>query len=252
MSAPLGDAQHVCFICLQTDTEEPNGPWVNPCPCSLEAHQNCMLQWIAESEYEAARSVGSRRSPLKCPACKARIRLEEPHDNVVALYNKFLRGYSRVSPMLLLSIVSGGTVIGSAWYGMTAFSIFAGPRTALRWLGLRPLLSGRRDVSAWHAALSTLVKLTQLSLIGPTLISLWAVPASVVLSMPASVMVFPHALTSSYFAPADLPPVCPVCRDPHHPGQHPHMASLPAVGHGRPPLRPHGLRIRLQPSLFVP
>lgn len=191
MSAPLGDAQHVCFICLQTDTEEPNGPWVNPCPCSLEAHQNCMLQWIAESEYEAARSVGSRRSPLKCPACKARIRLEEPHDNVVALYNKFLRGYSRVSPMLLLSIVSGGTVIGSAWYGMTAFSIFAGPRTALRWLGLRPLLSGRRDVSAWHAALSTLVKLTQLSLIGPTLISLWAVPASVVLSMPASVMVFP-------------------------------------------------------------
>ncbi|KAK1831797.1 hypothetical protein QBC39DRAFT_79972 [Podospora conica] len=201
MSAPLGDAQHVCFICLQTNDDEPNGPWVNPCPCSLEAHQNCMLQWIAESEYEAARRVGTPRSPLKCPACKARIRLEEPHDKVVAAYNRFLRGYSRVSPLFLLSLVSGGAVIGSAWYGMTAFSIFAGPRTAIRWLGVRPLINGRRDMSGWQAALSSLVKLTELSLIGPTLISMWAVPASVVLSMPASIM-FAATLISQDHVPS--------------------------------------------------
>ncbi|SPQ23912.1 e19e0c80-968f-4d25-ba82-e30450deb32e [Thermothielavioides terrestris] len=122
--APIAaDNQHVCFICLQNDTDTPNATWVNPCPCSLEAHEECMLDWVADMETSQGRS----KNGLRCPACKAPIRIQEPYDLFIALRDGLTRRYSRLSPYILLVLVSSGGVAGASWYGWGAAAIFAGP-----------------------------------------------------------------------------------------------------------------------------
>ncbi|KAK5660433.1 hypothetical protein OQA88_12977 [Cercophora sp. LCS_1] len=185
--------QHVCFICLATDADEPNGDWVNPCPCSLEAHEPCMLQWIAETEHS---SSTSRSQSMKCPVCKAPIRVEEPHDAVVAFRNSFHKHYSKATPMILLGLVTCGSVVGSAWYGWNAISVFAGPRAAYRWFNLRPTRGG----AVLNAAFSSAIKLIELSAIGPAMVILWAVPGLEVSFVPVSVL-----YASALIARNDLP-----------------------------------------------
>lgn len=155
--APIAtNDQHVCFICLQNDSDTPNATWVNPCPCSLEAHEECMLRWIAEMETSSNRS----RSGLKCPACKAPITVDEPYDSILALRDGLYRKYSRVAPYVLLVLVSGGTIAGATWYGFGAASIFAGPDAVTRWMGPR----SRRRIPA------VMLKFWALSTIGPGLV----------------------------------------------------------------------------------
>ena len=173
--APIAtsDTQHVCFICLQTDADTPEGPWVNPCPCSLEAHEGCMLRWVAETEHNAARAKGG----LRCPACRARIYIDEPYDALVALHNKLQRGYSKVSPIILGTLFTSGTVIGLSWYGWNALNLFAGPDMAYRWVGVGSLLNGgRRRGPFSRVVVGSMVKMLELALVGPALIVLWAVP----------------------------------------------------------------------------
>lgn len=38
-----------CWICFG-DSSDSQGKWVKPCKCSLEAHQSCLLDWIAENQ----------------------------------------------------------------------------------------------------------------------------------------------------------------------------------------------------------
>jgi hypothetical protein len=44
-----------CWICFG-DSSDSQGKWVKPCKCSLDAHQKCLLEWIAEKQ---------KGSPLK-------------------------------------------------------------------------------------------------------------------------------------------------------------------------------------------
>lgn len=89
-----------CFICLQTPAETPNAVWVNACPCSLEAHEDCMLRWISEHERESTKT-------LRCPACKGKIQTTEPSDRFVGLRDRLHKMYSRITPAILLGIVTG-------------------------------------------------------------------------------------------------------------------------------------------------
>jgi hypothetical protein len=178
--APIAtNDQHVCFICLQNDTDTPNATWVNPCPCSLEAHEGCLLRWIAE--MEASSSNRPSKSGLKCPACKAPITVEEPFDALLAIRDRLYRRYSRAAPYILLVLVSGGTLAGATWYGCGAASIFAGTDAVERWM----------DRSHGRARLPILVgKFWALSTIGPGLIIMRWLPwlGSIVL-VPISALV---------------------------------------------------------------
>jgi hypothetical protein len=186
--APIAtNEQHVCFICLQNENDTPNATWVNPCPCSLEAHEECMLRWIAEMETGPRRSS---KAGLKCPACKAFITVEEPYDPVVALRDRFHQRYSRVSPYILAGLVAGGASAGAAWYGFAAASIFAGQNNVEGWLWLR----------SRHPLPSTLIKVWALSAIGPSLVVIrWLPSLGTVLLLPFSALVgnpYSHPLSS--------------------------------------------------------
>ncbi|KAK3936754.1 hypothetical protein QBC46DRAFT_452477 [Diplogelasinospora grovesii] len=187
--APIvtADTKHVCFICLQTDVDDPNQTWVSPCPCSLEAHEDCMLRYVAEME-----GPSRSKSGLKCPACKAPIMVDEPFDPVVAFRDRLHQRYSRVSPVVLLIIVTGGSIAGSAWYGWSATAVFAGVDSATRWLDFSALRCERLPGGP-HSLMQTLpawlVRVWVLSLIGPGLVITRALPfLNNLISVPLSVL----------------------------------------------------------------
>ncbi|KAB5536035.1 hypothetical protein GE09DRAFT_1141217 [Coniochaeta sp. 2T2.1] len=175
---PSGDTtqaySHQCFICLLNDLESPGETFVNPCPCTLEAHESCLLRWVAESE-----SNRTQNKPLRCPACHARIRVDEPPDAVVALRDGLWRGFKNVSPYVLLSFVVGGGAVGSAWYGLMSAHLFAGPVATARWLGLHTLVNRRPNGAVWRwvPLWSFTAKIWALSLVGPGLAIGRAIPA---------------------------------------------------------------------------
>lgn len=178
-----------CFICLQTPTETPNAVWVNACPCTLEAHEDCMLHWIAEHERESTKS-------LRCPACKGKIKTVEPHDRFVGLRDRLHKMYSRVTPAILLGILTGCSMAGSSYYGMLSICVFAGPAPAMGWLGLGKALADRRLHQAvpwyrWRAGWDFCFRFWLLHFIAPALMIQKALPPQLIdfLAVPASVFV---------------------------------------------------------------
>ncbi|PHH80867.1 hypothetical protein CDD80_6426 [Ophiocordyceps camponoti-rufipedis] len=126
ISRPI-DAPRRCFICLtDEDATDPPDSWVDPCPCTLEAHQDCMLSWVTDCERSG--------KPLLCPVCKSAIELESPWDPVVAFSSAIHRRFSRASPYLLISGVSTGVQFSLQMYGALAMWTFAGRDSTMRFL----------------------------------------------------------------------------------------------------------------------
>lgn len=117
-----------CFICLGDAGEEGDiSDWVHPCPCSLEAHHACLLQWVDECERES--------KPLKCPVCQAPIRVEGAKDLAVELSDAIRNFVNGVSPIAIGSMFGGAVMAGQALYGFHAIRIFAGEEAVLNILG---------------------------------------------------------------------------------------------------------------------
>ncbi|CAN8102097.1 unnamed protein product [Discula destructiva] len=178
---------HSCFICLQNSSETPNAVWVNACPCTLEAHEDCMLTWIAEHERESTK-------PLRCPACKGKIKTLEPQDRFVGLGDRLHKMYSRMTPAILVGILTGCSMAGSSYYGLMSLSVFTGPSQAMSWLGLGKALADRRLLRdlpwyRWKAGWDFCFRFWLLHFIAPALLIQKALPSQLidVLAVPASV-----------------------------------------------------------------
>jgi len=175
-----------CFICLQNSNETPDANWVNPCPCTLEAHETCLLRWVAETEGSAV----SSKKKLRCPACNGRIYVVQPSDPIIKFRQRMNRLYSRVSPGLLLTILYSMGVAGSGFFGLVSLQAIAGYAPVARWLGRDVLFrpSSPRDGFAFG------LKIFVLHLIVPglllhralgSLLSVVTVPASFIVGRQA-------------------------------------------------------------------
>lgn len=178
-----------CFICLQNSNETPSSVWVNACPCTLEAHEDCMLRWIAEHERESTKS-------LRCPACKGKIKTTEPRDQFVSLRDRLHKMYSRVTPAILLGILTGCGMAGSSYYGMLSMCVFAGPGPAMGWLGLGKALADRRlhpgvPWYRWRPGWDFCFRFWLLHFIAPALMIQKALPPQLIdfMAVPASLFV---------------------------------------------------------------
>ncbi|KAH7310444.1 hypothetical protein B0I35DRAFT_452919 [Stachybotrys elegans] len=147
-----------CFICL-TDEEPSDNPsdWVDPCPCTLEAHQDCMLSWVTDCERSS--------KPLVCPVCKSPIKLEAPWDPIVALHDSCQRAFTRASPLLLAGGVSMGIHFSLQMYGAIALYTFAGPKAFREFFIPASPLAGRGQVIA-----TRVLRSLQLTSVGPVLL----------------------------------------------------------------------------------
>ena len=154
-----------CWICFSDSTEDmpESSPWRDPCPCALVAHEECLLDWIADTEApKNQRGNGLAKPQILCPQCKAEIKLARPRDVVVESVGTIERLAIRATTPAALSMLTGLIVQGSVIHGVdTIFRIFgtrdgirilqpwmrthwtpwfdlsAGPRQMLRMLALR-------------------------------------------------------------------------------------------------------------------
>lgn len=75
-----------CWICFNDETEddETTSEWRSPCTCSLEAHEKCLLDWIADMEAPSSRRrAGTRAAKVLCPQCKSEIKIARPRSYIV-------------------------------------------------------------------------------------------------------------------------------------------------------------------------
>ncbi|UKZ86285.1 uncharacterized protein TrAFT101_002122 [Trichoderma asperellum] len=157
------DTPRRCFVCL-TDEEptDPPGSWVDPCPCTLEAHQDCMLSWVTDCERS--------NKPLKCPVCKSDIQMDGPWDPIAHIHDVIHRKFTRASPFILLTGVSVGVQFSLQMYGAMALWTFAGKEALLRFaLGPEMLIDGRSP-GALRFAKERIVNALILMNVAPTLL----------------------------------------------------------------------------------
>ncbi|KAL2758969.1 hypothetical protein ACRALDRAFT_1075317 [Sodiomyces alcalophilus JCM 7366] len=143
-----------CFICLMD--QEGSDDWVNPCPCTLEGHQDCMMSWMAELERQG--------KPFACPICKSEIIVDEPFDPALAIGNRIYKAFSSVSPLVLCSGALSGLYVSLTAYGSAALLVFSGPEGYSRFL-----LTGDADLPVLSLRYMTLPLIAPALVIGQTL-----------------------------------------------------------------------------------
>lgn len=90
------DSVKRCWICFEDSTEDTpeTSPWRDPCPCALVAHEECLLDWIADVEAPKNTRNRSITAPkIECPQCKSEIKLARQRDYLVDL----VRGCERLA-----------------------------------------------------------------------------------------------------------------------------------------------------------
>ena len=72
-----------CWICFSDETEDTatSSEWISPCPCALQAHQTCLLDWIADLESPKRKKA----KKIQCPQCKSDIKVLQPHSLSIEL-----------------------------------------------------------------------------------------------------------------------------------------------------------------------
>ncbi|EMC92967.1 hypothetical protein BAUCODRAFT_37878 [Baudoinia panamericana UAMH 10762] len=130
-----------CWICFSDSTEDTpeTSPWRDPCPCALVAHEECLLDWIADTEAPKNRRNQSIAAPkIECPQCKAEIKLARPKDYVVEVVRALERlGTQAVTPGAL-TVLSGSLYQASLAWGMHSIYAIFGPNDGFRIL--QPLI----------------------------------------------------------------------------------------------------------------
>lgn len=104
-----------------------------------------MLSWVADLE--------SRAKAVKCPLCQAKIEVLDRFDAAVYLSDAMMAYYSNVSPLVLVSLIGTSTLLSSAFYGMHALEVFAGPGAVMRYVYKAPT---QTEPGFWDAFLPRL------------------------------------------------------------------------------------------------
>ncbi|KAF2226227.1 hypothetical protein BDZ85DRAFT_255793 [Elsinoe ampelina] len=131
-----------CWICFADESEDTpeTSQWRSPCPCALVAHEECLLDWIADMESPLRkRSIAAPQ--ILCPQCKTEIHLARPWNPLV----EAVKAFERVSAKMITpsAVVVGFETIRQAFVAHGMYTIVAvfGTDDA-RWI-LRPFLSSR-------------------------------------------------------------------------------------------------------------
>jgi hypothetical protein len=135
LESPKEEVQ-TCWICQQESTEDaPGTEWRRPCPCSLTAHDSCLLEWIVSEEAPRRRELGTRRR-IVCPQCHTEIQIERPTDYLVLA----TESVQQVAELLILptalSSLAACFYSGFLMYGINSVQMVFGRDEAYQILAL--------------------------------------------------------------------------------------------------------------------
>lgn len=116
------DEPRKCWICYTDETEDSplNKEWRSPCPCALNAHEACLLDWLADMENPKTRKDNGREAQMLCPQCKSEIVIARPRSLVV----DFVRAVESVAGRLVLPGMAF-TLAGTLWAGCCAHGVYS-------------------------------------------------------------------------------------------------------------------------------
>ncbi|KAG1187669.1 hypothetical protein G6F36_005245 [Rhizopus arrhizus] len=117
-----------CWICFG-DSSDSQGKWVKPCQCSLEAHQSCLLDWIAENQK------ASPTKTVRCPQCSASYHLAQRNSIVLALFTLVDSLVRTTAPYVTVLGLGCSIVIICTTYGAYSIMIMFGQREGERLIG---------------------------------------------------------------------------------------------------------------------
>jgi hypothetical protein len=125
-----------CWVCQQESTEDvPGTEWRRPCPCSLTAHDSCLLEWIMSEEAPRPGELATTRHIL-CPQCHAEIKIERPRDYLVLATESVQRvAKSLILPTALSSLLAC-FYSGFLMYGINTLQMVFGHDEAYRMMAL--------------------------------------------------------------------------------------------------------------------
>lgn len=136
LEPPPKEEVQTCWICQQESTEDaPGAEWRRPCPCSLTAHDSCLLEWIASEEAPRRGELRTRRK-IVCPQCHAEIQIQRPTDYLVLA----TESVQQVAELLILptalSSLAACFYSGFLMYGINSVQMIFGRDEAYRILAL--------------------------------------------------------------------------------------------------------------------
>ncbi|KAI8097572.1 uncharacterized protein BX664DRAFT_326713 [Halteromyces radiatus] len=118
-----------CWICFGEDKDS-DGKWVKPCPCSLVAHEQCLLDWIAENQ--------KGRSPMKkvlCPQCSMPYYLFEHRSISLACLESIQSVARAAAPYLMVFGLGCSILVAASTYGAYTVLTLFGRKEGERLLG---------------------------------------------------------------------------------------------------------------------
>lgn len=118
-SLPEATESRICWICQQEDTDDrpEDSEWRKPCPCSLTAHESCLLEWIADQE-SPKRGDLVPNTTIECPQCKAEFNIQRPRDPIVSLYGSVQH---MAKSLIFPTAVSG--LVGCLYSGLLVYGL---------------------------------------------------------------------------------------------------------------------------------
>lgn len=125
-----------CWICQQDSTEDdPGAEWRRPCPCSLTAHDSCLLEWIVAEEAPRPGELATTRN-IVCPVCHAEIKIDRPRDYLVLATESVQRIARALVIPTALSSLFACFYSGFLMYGINSLQMVFGHDEAFRIMAL--------------------------------------------------------------------------------------------------------------------
>ncbi|GAA6062949.1 hypothetical protein JCM10212_005339 [Sporobolomyces blumeae] len=125
--ASLAGEDKLCWICYESSDEAPDRPFVHACSCTLLAHPDCLLEWIA-TRPPSSSSTSSSSSAPRCPVCATLIIVKEDKSKYLKLYRSLSRSLDRLSLAATVAGVAAGAWLVASAYGLWAVRTFMGDR----------------------------------------------------------------------------------------------------------------------------
>ncbi|KAI8092582.1 uncharacterized protein BX664DRAFT_327633 [Halteromyces radiatus] len=117
-----------CWICYGEDADS-EGTWVSPCPCSLVAHEKCLLDWITENQK------GSPRKIVHCPQCASAYSLYENANWILSFLGMVDETVHTVTPYITSLGLGLSLLVVTTTYGAFSVLLLFGTREGERLLG---------------------------------------------------------------------------------------------------------------------